>query len=357
MEITWRVQPTYSQARARPASTPDVAESIRDAIRYLPEYNSLVCTQHATALQNLDTHLRDKHGVHANARSQLVVEYQQQAWAQTVDAIVHPTSWRPPIEAIEALGAPLDGLLCVEGDCDFITVHVDAMRKQGQPVHACLGTDVFPEARPPPLLSCPSRRRPGTGAQPLRRPGGAGLVGQLGRDAKANAAAAQLVQADVAKTDWTAWFTLTGWLPHLAGRNYAHLAHQLWMPNRDEPKLKRAVWLVDQLIERSVAGLATLPRETRRWLRSAQMNNIHEQPMGRLQNPESQATYARYMAKFTIYFLRIIADEERTDKKPGPIGSSDGSGDSEEEEGVGEDAREDRVGPSGPGRSAIRHPI
>ncbi|CAA9963515.1 hypothetical protein PTMSG1_06877 [Pyrenophora teres f. maculata] len=77
--------------------------------------------------------------------------------------------------------------------------------------------------------------------------------------------------------------------------------------------------------------------------------------MGRLQNPESQATYARYMAKFTIYFLRIIADEERTDKKPGPIGSSDGSGDSEEEEEEYEDEGEDGVG-SGPGRSATRHP-
>ena len=34
-------------------------------------------------------------------------------------------------------------------------------------------------------------------------------------------------------------------------------------------------------------------------------------PLARLQNPESQATYASYMVKFVCYLLRILADEER----------------------------------------------
>ncbi|CAA9967210.1 DUF3505 domain containing protein [Pyrenophora teres f. maculata] len=196
MEITWRVQTTSSLARARPASTPDPAESIRDKIRYLPEYNALVCTQHATALQSLDTHLRDKHGVHANVRSQLVAEYEQQAWAQTVDAIVHPTSWRPPIEA---LGAPLDGLLC----------HRKTQHQLGWSSKDSLYTPVSVQT----FFQKPALRRYflvqiDDGRARVPNPSADQVVqAQLASWAetqKANAAAAQLVQADVAKTDWTA---------------------------------------------------------------------------------------------------------------------------------------------------------
>jgi hypothetical protein len=59
-----------------------------------------------------------------------------------------------------------------------------------------------------------------------------------------------------------------------------------------------------------VKGLATLPQEIRRWLRSAKREAPDTRPLGRLQNPESQARYARYIAKFVCFYLRIIADEE-----------------------------------------------
>jgi hypothetical protein len=64
------------------------------------------------------------------------------------------------------------------------------------------------------------------------------------------------------------------------------------------------------LIEQSVKGLATLPRETRRWLKSAKQAEANVQPLARLQNPESQATYAGYTIRFVCFYLRIIADEE-----------------------------------------------
>ena len=37
---------------------------------------------------------------------------------------------------------------------------------------------------------------------------------------------AQVIDAQVAKTDKTGWFKQTGWLEHFADRNLMHLAHQ-----------------------------------------------------------------------------------------------------------------------------------
>ncbi|KAH6619076.1 hypothetical protein C7974DRAFT_342236, partial [Boeremia exigua] len=116
---------------------------------------------------------------------------------------------------------------------------------------------------------------------------------------------------DAAKTDKTGWFKRTGWLEFLKGRNLVHLAHQARLPDRNEVKLQAAAQLTEQLIEKCVRGLATLPQETRRWLRSARQTDIDQRPLARLQNPESQATYAGYMVRFVCFYLRIIADEER----------------------------------------------
>ena len=119
------------------------------------------------------------------------------------------------------------------------------------------------------------------------------------------------VMAEAAKTDKTGWFKRTGWLSFLQGRNLAHLGYQARLPDRNEAKLQLAAKLTEELIEKSVRGLATLPQETRRWLRSAQQTEIDQRPLARLQNPESQATYTSYMVRFVCFYLRIVADEER----------------------------------------------
>ncbi|KAJ8118474.1 hypothetical protein OPT61_g566 [Boeremia exigua] len=89
-----------------------------------------------------------------------------------------------------------------------------------------------------------------------------------------------------------------------------HLAHQTRLPNQGEEKLRRAAKLTELLVERSVKGLSTLARETRRWLRSAKRQEIDQRPIARLQNPESQARYAGYIVKFVCYALRFVADAE-----------------------------------------------
>ena len=108
-----------------------------------------------------------------------------------------------------------------------------------------------------------------------------------------------------AKEDRTGWFNRTGWPAHLAGRNRVHLVHAVRLPGGDEPRLVKAAELFDTLIERCVRGLDTLPLETRRWLKSAKHSDPHPRPIGRLQNPQTQARYAGYIKKFVCYFLRI----------------------------------------------------
>jgi hypothetical protein len=69
---------------------------------------------------------------------------------------------------------------------------------------------------------------------------------------------------EVAKIDKTGWYTRIGWPQYFKKRNLNYLAYAVRLPERDEHKLKLAAYLVEVLIERSVAGLATLGRKTRR---------------------------------------------------------------------------------------------
>ena len=71
--------------------------------------------------------------------------------------------------------------------------------------------------------------------------------------------------------------------------------------------------------------------------------------MARLQNPESQARYARYMVKFVCYVLRFVADAEaRLNVQSGSSSSEDSD---EDEYGVEGDNKE---GDSDDSR-AVRH--
>lgn len=99
-------------------------------------------------------------------------------------------------------------------------------------------------------------------------------------------------------------------MPFLKDRNVAHLGYIVRLPNRSEVKLQTPADLTGKLIEQSVKGLATLPRETRRWLESAKQAEADLRPLARLQNPGSQATYTGHMIRFVCFYLYIIADEK-----------------------------------------------
>jgi hypothetical protein len=53
-----------------------------------------------------------------------------------------------------------------------------------------------------------------------------------------------------------------------------HLTHTARLPGKDELELKVVADSVDEVIEDCVKGLASLPQEIRRWLKSAKMEEV-----------------------------------------------------------------------------------
>ncbi|KAL1581812.1 hypothetical protein WHR41_09647 [Cladosporium halotolerans] len=124
----------------------------------------------------------------------------------------------------------------------------------------------------------------------------------------------KIAGAKTAKTDHTLWFKKTGWAEHVAGCNLRHLSQAVRLPDRDEHTLQKAVDLNSALIKKCVAGLSSLDNGTRRWVRSAKHSEIDQRPLSRLQNVESQQTYAVYMARLLCYSLKVLQscdDSER----------------------------------------------
>ncbi|KAG6199899.1 hypothetical protein E4U35_006451 [Claviceps purpurea] len=80
------------------------------------------------------------------------------------------------------------------------------------------------------------------------------------------------------------WLKRTGWILHLWESNLEHLAHAARLPGKDDPELEVIADAVEDLIEDCVKGLASLPLDIRRWLRSDHPTEMHPRPMGRLTN-------------------------------------------------------------------------
>jgi superfamily II DNA helicase RecQ len=351
MEFLWVAQPsgapaaqgtsTAATTARRPHNPPTSLNAIKDTICYLHEYRTLVCKQHATALQNLDAHLRQHHSIRSQARKQIVESYCDYNWIRDPHEVTLPAPLGPPIAE---LGAPLDGFQCVEDDCGFLTINVDELRKHQKRAHNVVwsrkNSDRCQNVKMQTFFQRKGLRRyfivhVEENNEPSAPHEVADVVqAQLARweeTRKIEEEKMQVMDAEAAKTDKTGWFKRTGWLEHLANRNRKHLAHQMRLPDRSEVKLQRAGKLVELLIERSVKGLSTLARESRRWLRSAKMSEADVRPLARLQNPESQATYASYIVKFVCYFLRVLADEERriAQFRRGSVDDSDAAEDSD----------------------------
>lgn len=325
MELVWdsrlstpqeRVNTTSSSAQRRKRGLQVSLDNCDEILCFLQEFGVLVCREHHTAVVNLNTHLLQHHSVPAATRKQVVERFNQFALIDAADVELPDE----PARLIEELGKPLDGLQCKT--CSFITINKDTMRMHCKKDHqqAWLG---------------------GKGAlyhsvkvQSFFRTGGLqryfvvdlavaenGLNDDVEVAVQRQLAEYKLTQQEVeeelqtleeaAKTDKTGWFKRTGWLEFFKDRNLVHLAHQGRAPDRSEHKLKLAAQLAEGLIERSVKGLATLRQELRRWLRSAKQSEMDVRPLGRLQNPESQAVYASYIVRFVCFYLRVLGDEEQ----------------------------------------------
>lgn len=309
-----------------------------ECLVYLDEYQVLVCREHKTALQNLNTHLRVHHAVLAAERRAVIEKYRNLQIAKP-DKVQLPVAMGQPIKE---LGIPLDGFECAEYSCNYFTVNKVALQKHckkehKQPWKGDTET-LFNNVKVQTFFQTPGLQRyfvvneptsnfsvsiPREQQEEVDR-----MLEEWKNTQQEHEAEAQVMDAEAAKTDKTGWFKRTGWLEHLAGRNRKYLAHAIRLPDRDEPKLKLVRILVEKLLERSVSGLSSLARETRRWLRSAQQFEIDQRPFARLQNPESQARYAGYIVMFVCYFLRIIANEERREAESSDDSSDESTNDS-----------------------------
>jgi hypothetical protein len=329
MKFVWKAQTTEGAAgrtqRRKEAATRTSEITVENADEhfcYIQHFKVLICRKHTTAIQNIDKHLRTKHRVTVAERRAIVEKYST-LWIKEPGEVALPTSIRRPFQV---LGAPLDAFQCEYNDCTHITKNFPLLKAHFYQQHNVSwqgDTDrLFGKVKVQTFFNAGGLQRYFVVRVPDNEAGGSSAMEEKRAEVdtwlsewkstqERHEAEMQVMDAEVAKTDKTGWFTRTGWLQHFKKRNLKHLAHAIRLPGRDEGKLKLAARLVEVLVERSVAGLSTLGRETRRWLRSAQREEVDQRPMARLQNPESQATYAGYYIKFVCYILRIIADEQK----------------------------------------------
>lgn len=291
-------------------------DNCNDVLCYLEDYGVLVCKDHRTGVLNLDTHLLQYHNVRAAARRKVVERFQHLALTPPKD-IDLPDE---PAQPIEELGAPLDALQC--STCPFLTVSKDAIRIHCRKEHDqrwAEDTHLLYKA----VKAQTFFRTAGMQRYWIVEAAEAGDVENahvdvtVQRQLAAYKLTQQLVESELQRleeatnTDKAGWFKRTGWLDFLKDRNLKHLSYQARAPDANERRIKLAAELTEELVERSVRGLATLPQEMRRWLRSAKHSEPDVRPLARLQNPESQARYASYLMSFVCFYLRVLADEEQ----------------------------------------------
>ena len=325
MELpVWNTRAPASQNAESSNSSPPVhstkqntlLDNYDDTLCFLADFGVLVCRQHRSGVVNLNRHLLEQHATPAQVRKAVIQRFAQYKRVDPKNVKLP----EQPAQLIEELGTPLDRLCCKI--CSFLTININAMRMHLKRDHeqAWKGekSDLFTSVKVQTFFRNGGLQRYfivdlGEGENGEKVDQNQVVQQQLSgwQNVRQQLEEDMQVMAEAAKTDKTGWFKRTGWLSFLQGRNLAHLGYQARLPDRNEAKLQLAAKLIEELIEKSVRGLATLPQETRRWLRSAQQTEIDQRPLARLQNPESQATYTSYMVRFVCFYLRIVADEER----------------------------------------------
>lgn len=361
MELSWDPR----SALQRPATlveTPVGIESAHvltsnnceDWFKYEADYKVLICKDHA-GVQNLQTHLQRLHTVTAKERRAIVAK-------SSHHELLHPSRvpLPPPLQApFDALGEPVNALLCSEEDCGWISINRSVIAEHCNKAHGWRSTKQESEhwsrvkaqtffsarnLRQYFVVRVPDEQATTTTMSYEDGVEAAVIKQQFAEAAEKHKMELEIADKEVAKTDRTGWFNRTGWTQHLAGCNLKHLVHISRLPDRGETRLTQAMKVVDLTVERSVAGLGTLALETRRWLKSARQYEIDPRPMGRLQNPESQNRYTGYLRRLLCYLLRLAAAnqmESLREDEESEEGSEDRSGAESDEEAEEESEQEE----------------
>ncbi|KAG6161574.1 hypothetical protein E4U11_003321 [Claviceps purpurea] len=116
-----------------------------------------------------------------------------------------------------------------------------------------------------------------------------------------------LTDLEIAPMYQSCWLKRTGRVLHLWESNLEHLAHTARLPGKDEPELEVIADAIEDLIGDFVKGLASLPLDIRRWLRSDHPTEMHPRPMGRLTN-RIVLQIPRYLEETHLLFAQSRAE-------------------------------------------------
>ena len=222
--------------------TLSLLEDVDKHFCYLRRYGVLFCKDHSTGVLNLSLHLRRFHSITSKQRIAITQHFYDQNYPITpAQDIALPAALSPPIEE---LGLPLDGLACKQDGCSFLTISMDALRIHAKKQHSIAwkgntaalyttGIKVQTFFKSGGLqryfiVDAGQIRSSSSTTLSTRNPTTDTVKEQLAEwDAtkQVHKEKAQIMDAEVAKTDKTGWFKRTGWLEHFANRNLMHLAY------------------------------------------------------------------------------------------------------------------------------------
>ena len=337
-------KPTVSDREALETGLKITTENASRFLKYNDVYRILICVRHGYAVRNLADHLSKNHEGSKKERGEVVRQHKSLVLHNAKDVALPPPLEQP----FPALGKPQKAYICREPECQYISAHSNGIRMHCNQRHSWKSSAEEREHWNPVWVQTffksaglqkyfavlfddkgdAERQESETEAATLVRSAeDVATTANTADNADISTITAdwkkqdeklneelEVADAETAKTDHTLWFKKTGWADHLKSCTLRHLSQASRLPDRDEQTLLTAVKLNGFLIEKCVGGLASLDNETRRWLRSAKHSEIDQRPLARLQNTESQQTYAVYMARLLCYSLRVLQSCEDSER-------------------------------------------
>ena len=333
---------------------------------YVAQFKPLVCSICHFAVQDHDRHLKEKHQVPVHQRRKILTACQRYERC-TAAQVTYPIL---PIAAINVLGAPNTCFACTASGCDFIRAHNAELRQHAYQVHRWRASELQrtlwrsvkaqtlfrdrklvryfivqdegvsgnEESNPPSTRRSTSRNLAPQGSHSRSRltTQQQSISQQFMQKWKVQREKTEVrlqqLENEQANHDRTGWWNLNQWPSHFSKCNLNFLAHHTRLPDKDELVQQNAVEVVNIMLSRAVAGLTSLHREERRWLRSPKVSDPDVRPLARLQEPDSQDRYHNYWRRFVCYLLRVwqskqeFGEERRVEDE-----REDGESDSGEE--------------------------
>lgn len=280
---------------------------------YLPRFKTLVCKEHKYGVQGLYSHLiSDKlHGESTKVARAVCAHFAGNECAPW-DQVVLPEPNEPPVDL---LGTPFPAYVCKEDGCNYVSISRPNIGQHCNESHRWFHSDENPEHW---TIDWHQRWFAISGKHRYfavqlqddnnNKNNGSSVDNPItvGSESESETDLLRKRQLEKIKTDWdtkqkqheeelhtlaaelekadqTGWWKVTNWLRHLAKSNLKHLAYCNRLPDkREEPVLVQVAEVVDLFLEQCVKGLDSLPKQTKRQLRSAKEADLDPRPFSRL---------------------------------------------------------------------------